>query len=369
VSRAERRGPRPAGSLGSLVRLPEPGEEDDGLVRLNRNERLEPLPDWFVERLRSLVQSNLLTSYPVTDRLYAALAESLSLDRSQLLLSPGSDAAVKALYHAYVDTGDRVVMLDPSYAMYRVYADMFDAEATRVRFESLDGVGVERLLAAIVPGVKLVLIANPNQPTGTLMPEEALLDVVRRALEVDALVAVDEAYYPFSGATILPHVADLPNLAVLRSFSKAAGLAGLRLGFVAADAHVVDDLFKVRSVHDVNAFAMACALELLAQPKVIDDYVDHVRQGERVLRERAEALGLSVAQSYANFSLIDVASRCPPAELVKRLHDRGYLVRGPFSAPPLARHIRVTLGPPHVMTAFCDALADSLSREQADGDS
>jgi histidinol-phosphate aminotransferase len=364
VSRTERRGPLPAGSLGSLVRLPEPGEEDDGLVRLNRNERLEPLPEWFVERLRALVQSDLLTSYPVTDRLYAALAEALSLDRSQLLLSPGSDAAVKGLYHAYVDAGDRVVMLDPSYAMYGVYADMFEAEAMRVPFASLDGVDVERLLAAIAPGVKLVLIANPNQPTGTLLPEEELLAVTRRALEVDALVAVDEAYYPFSGATILPHVAEIPNLAVLRSFSKAAGLAGLRIGYAAADPHVIADLYKVRSVHDVNAFAMACALELLAHPQVIDDYVDHVRQGERVLRERAEALGLSVTQSYANFSLIDVADRCAPADLVDRLRDRGYLVRGPFSVPPLAKHIRVTLGPPDLMAAFCDALADSLSAEE-----
>jgi histidinol-phosphate aminotransferase len=192
VTDAERRGPDPVGSLVSLVRLPEPGEQDDALVRLNRNERLE-LPDWFVERLRSLVQSDLLTSYPVTDRLYGALAESLSIDRSQLLLSPGSDAAVKALYHAYVEPADRVVMLDPSYAMYSVYAEMFQAEATRVPFDSLAGVDVERLLAAIVPGVKLVLIANPNQPTGTLMPKDALLEVARRALELGARVAVQEA--------------------------------------------------------------------------------------------------------------------------------------------------------------------------------
>ena len=367
MTRAERRGPLPAGSLGSLVRLPEPGEQDDGLVRLNRNERLEPLPDLFVERLRSLVESDLLTSYPVTDRLYAALAESLSVDRSQLLLSPGSDAAVKALYHAYVEPGDRVVMLDPSYAMYSVYAEMFQAEATRVPFDSLAGMDVERLLAAILPGVKLVLIANPNQPTGTLMPEDALLEVARRALEAGALLAVDEAYYPFSGATLLPRVAELPNLAVLRSFSKAAGLAGLRIGFVAADTRVVGDLYKVRSVHDVNAFAMACALELLAQPEVIDDYVEHVREGERVLRERAEALGLTVTPSYANFSLVEVADRCPAADLVEGLRDRGYIVRGPFSAPPLARHIRVTLGPPHVMNKFCDALTDALSQDGSNG--
>jgi histidinol-phosphate aminotransferase len=360
VSLGDRRGPTPTGSLGSLVRLPEPGEVDNGLVRLNRNERLEPLPEWFLDRLRSFVQSELLTGYPVADRLYAALAESLSLDRSQLLLTPGSDAAAKALYHAYVERGDVVVMLDPSYAMYRVYAEMFGAEARPVPFETLEGVDADRVLAAVGPGVKLVLIANPNQPTGTLMPEDALLEIVRRALEVDALVAIDEAYYPFSGATIVPSVAELPNLVVLRSFSKAAGLAGLRVGYAAADARVINDLFKVRSVHDVNAFALACAAEVLAHPTLIDDYVEQVRQGERVLRERAEALGLPVAQSHANFVLVDVAGRCPPAELVERLRERGYLVRGPFSTPPLESYIRITLGPPGVMEAFCDVLGEVL---------
>src|SRR5207249_1506509 len=130
---------------------------------------------------------------------------------------------------------------------------------------------------------------------------------------------------------------------------KAAGLAGLRIGFVAADAHVVDDLFKVRSVHDVNAFAVACALELLAHPAVIDDYVADVRAGERVLRDRAEALGISVAPSHANFALVDVARRAEPSDVVERLRERRYLVRGPFSRPPLEACIRVTLGPPHIM--------------------
>lgn len=359
--------PPPNELLRSLVRLPEPGEEAAGFVRLNRNERLEPLPEWFLERLRGLVQSELLTGYPVADRLYAALAEWLELDRSQLLLTPGSDAAAKAFFHSYVEKGDRVVMLDPSYAMYGVYAEMFGAEPVKVAYDRSDGIDVERVLAAIEPGVKLVLIANPNQPTGTLMAEDDVLAVARRALDVSALVAVDEAYYPFSGATVLPRIRELPNLAVARSFSKAAGLAGLRIGYVAASAPVIDTLFKVRSVHDVNAFAMSCAAELLAHPQVIDDYVAHVQAGQALLRERAEALGLGVAPSYANFVLLDVADRCEPAQLVERLRERGYLVRGPFSAPALARFVRVTLGPPELMAGFCDVLADVLGEESSGG--
>ncbi len=354
-------GPRPASLLRDLVRLPEPGREQDAFVRLNRNERLEPLPEWFLELLRARIDSALLTGYPVADDLYAALASSLGVAASQLLLTPGSDAAVKGIYHAYLEPGDRVVMLDPSYAMYSVYAEMFGAETVKVPFERIEGIEVERVVAAIDDGVKLVMITNPNQPTGTLLAEGELRAIVRRGAEVGALVVVDEAYFPFSGTTMLPRIAEHQNLAVTRSFSKAAGMAGLRLGFVAAGEGVIEALFKVRSVHDVNAFAMACASELLAHPEVVDDYVAHVHEGFDVLARRLGALGIPVLPTYANFALADVSAHGDPAALVERLRERGYLVRGPFAPPVLAPFIRITLGPAAVIEPFCDVLAEVLA--------
>jgi histidinol-phosphate aminotransferase len=358
------RAPRPAATLRSLVRLPEPGSETDGFVRLNRNERLEPLPEWFLDSLRRRVESDLLTTYPVADQLYATLAASLGVEPDRLLLTPGSDAAVKAIYHAYLEPGDRVVILDPSYAMYAVYGEMFGADTIRVPFERIDGIEVERILAEIVDGVKLVMITNPNQPTGTLMSEEGLVAIVERAAAVGALVTVDEAYFPFSGTTIVARTDQAPNLAVTRSFSKAAGMAGLRLGYVAADASVIGALFKVRSVHDVNAFAMACATELLASPSIVDDYVSAVRAGASVLSERLAPCGLEVLPTSTNFALVDVSRRCSPGALIERLRDRGYLVRGPFAHAVLAPFIRVTLGPPALMAAFCDVLLDVLGQAE-----
>jgi histidinol-phosphate aminotransferase len=356
---------QPVDALRSLVRVPEPGEHDRAVVGLDRNERLAPLPPWFVERLRGLVDSDLLTGYPVADRLYAVLAEQLSLERSQLLLAPGSDAVAKGCFHAYVERGDTVVALDPSYAMYAVYAEMYGARRKTVPFERLDGVQVERLLEAIEPGVKLVTIANPNQPTGTLLTEDELLAIVRAAADVGALVLVDEAYFPFSDATILPRVPEHANLAVARTFSKAAGFAGLRIGYVAAPSSVIDVLFKVRSVHDVNAFAIAAATALLEHPEVVDGYVEQVRAGGELLRERAEALGLAVEPIHANFALVRVAGRIGPGELVERLAARGFRIRGPFSASPLQDHVRVTLGPPELMASFCAMLADALESAQS----
>ena len=352
--------PNPVPALAELHRVREPGSETEAYVGLDRNERLLPLPDWFMDIICQSLENALLTNYPIQDKLVRQLSDQLGLPEERLLLTAGSDAAIKALYHAYVRPGDAVVMLDPSYAMFDVYAQMFQARACKVPFNEALELDVKQLLDSAADGVRLVMLANPNQPTATLLNEDALLRLVERVADVGALLAIDEAYYPFSHTTILPWIREYPHLLVMRTFSKAAGLAGLRIGFVAGHADVIANLYKVRSVHDVNSMAILCASHILAYPQIVDDYVAQVEAGAQLLAERARSLGLMPLPTHTNFMLIRVAHRCPPLQLIESLRGRGYLVKGPFSTPCLADCIRVTLGPPHLMAAFADALAQAL---------
>ena len=353
--------PPPLSAVLDLERIPDPGSEQYGLVRLNRNERVQPLPDWFVAQVRDAISGDLLTGYPTTDELYGELSTSLEVDEERLLVTAGSDGAIKAIYQAWLRSGDEVLMLAPSYAMYRVYAQMFQARAVEINFDHSLQLDVKHLLESIRPGVRLVMIANPNQPTGTSIDEPTLLKVLERAREIGALVAVDEAYYPFSKFTILPSIHEFTNLLVIRTFSKAAGLAGLRIGFVAGHPEVVANLSKVRSVHDVNAVAAVCAREVLRHPEIVADCVRQVDEGKRILASRVLELGLEPVPTQANFMLIKIAQRCPPEALVDALRERGYIVRGPFSAACISDCIRVTLGPPSLMVQFADALTQALA--------
>lgn len=357
--------PTPVERLRSVVRLPEPGPMPADLVGLDRNERLAPLPDRFLDRLRTALTSDLLTAYPVTTGLTAALERHHGLPQGGLLLTPGSDGGVKALFHTFADEGSEVVMLDPSYAMYSVYAEMVGARAVKVGFDDDLRLDVDELLARIGARTRLVMIANPNQPTGTLLPDGAVAALAERAGSVGAVLAVDEAYHPFSPTTVLPLLAEHPALVVLRTFSKAAGLAGLRIGYACAAPEIVQGLFKVRSVHDVNAVAVQAALAVLDDPSVVEDYVAAVTAGGERLTARVRALGLEPRDTITNFLLVRVAPAYDPGRLVAALRTRGYLVRGPFSAPCLTGHIRVTLGPAELMDAFADALADALPEAAA----
>jgi histidinol-phosphate aminotransferase len=352
--------PKPIDTLAQIHRLREGGSERGRYVSLDRNERLAPLPDWLIDDIRAGIDSTLLTTYPVLDGLYQDLTDTLAIDREQLLLTAGSDAAFRALHQAYVRRGDRVVMLDPSYAMYPIYARMFGAEPVQVPFALDLSVDTDALLDAISPGVRMVLLADPNQPTGTKLPHTVLRQLLARAGDCGALLIVDEAYFPFSRTTVLPWVADHAQLVVTRTLSKAWGLAGLRIGFAVAHPEVISTLYKVRSAYDVNAVAAMCARRLLAHPEIADEFVSEVDAGRHALADRARSLGLEPLPGETNFQLIRCADRIDPATLVDRLSDRGYLVKGPFSAPSLRECVRVTLGPPQLMMQFCDVLEQVL---------
>ncbi len=352
--------PAPAPALDAVERLREGGRERRGHLGLDRNERLGALSEDVCSELRDVVTSDLLTSYPMLEDLYDELAADLGLARERLLLTPGSDAAVRAVHQCFVRPGDSTLSLAPSYAMYAVYAQMFGGRAVSVPFDAELRVDPDELLGAVVPGVRLVLIAEPNQPTGTTLGHDLLRELLVRATDAGALMVVDEAYFPFSQTTVLPWVAEHPNLAVTRTFSKAWGLAGVRVGFVAAAAEVIRTLYKVRSAYDVNAFAAQCARVLLRHPEVAAGYAREVAEGRALLEARVRDLGLEPLPSLTNFMLVRVAQLIPPADLVERLHERGIIVKGPFAQPGLSDCIRVTLGPPELMERFAGVLAEVL---------
>ena len=353
--------PMPRAVLEHMYRTPEPAQEERALIRLDRNERIGEWPAWFLNRLRDAIDSSTLAAYPRQERLRNALAKDLDVSEEQLVLTPGSDAAFKAIYQAYVRTGDRIVMLDPSYAMYPVYAQMFEAEAVRVSFEANRTLDTKALLERITNGVRLVVLANPNQPTGTLIDPRTIRSIAERAAAAEALLVIDEAYYPFSKATVIPWLRQIPQLIVTRTFSKAAGLAGLRIGYVVGHPDVVANVAKVRTAYDINSMAILCAEQLLAEPQIIADYVAEVEAGRRTLSERATKLGLGVLPTHTNFLLIRVTPRVEPSRIVAGLRRFGFVVKGPFDAPCLAGCIRITLGPAAIMAKVAESLERLLN--------
>jgi histidinol-phosphate aminotransferase len=212
----------------------------------------------------------------------------------------------------------------------------------------------EGLRNAITERTRLIAIANPNNPTGTVAPEEDLLRVAKAA--PNAAFLVDEAYFEFYGKTLLGKRAEAQNLFVARTFSKAYGLAGLRIGVLVGDANQMRAVRRVCSPYNVNAVALACLPAAFADQEYIKRYVSEVRESRARLERALEAAGIQYCPSHANFVLVRVGS----PSFVDHMRRRGILVRDRSGDHGCEGCVRITLGPRADTDRMLKALHESL---------
>ena len=241
--------PRPA--VLNMAPYHPPSGGRAGKLRLDFNENTEGCSPKVAEYLRQVLTQPLLAVYPEYEETRPALAAFFGVKPEELLLSNGTDEAIQVLINTYVDDGDEVLVLTPSYAMYRFYAELAGARVCEVSYEA-DTLAfpVDRFLAEIRPTTRAILVANPNNPTGCGIG----LDIVERLLKAapQAAVLIDEAYYEFCGRTALPLLSRFPNLFVSRTFSKAYGMAAMRMGCLMSDESNMAHLRKAQSPYSVN---------------------------------------------------------------------------------------------------------------------
>ena len=245
------------------------GHRDPRLLWLDKNENTDPALQAIVFRVLGEMDPRSVAIYPDAAPLYHKLAEYLGVDPHSLVLAQGSDGVIGSVFRSFVGQGDVVLVTNPTYAMYQVYASMFGAVTARLEY-SAGEVGPSLQPAAVIDEIrkrrpKLVCLPNPDSPTGTVIAPDALRAIVLSAREVGSMMLVDEAYYPFYEHTALPWVEEFPNLVVARTFSKAWGLTGLRLGYGIASPEVAALMQKFRPNYEVNSVAVAMALRMISE--------------------------------------------------------------------------------------------------------
>jgi histidinol-phosphate aminotransferase len=310
---------------------PPTGNRADKL-RLDFNENTVGCSPRVIEALREGLSAAGLAVYPDYSRVKQTLAKFFQVSEEELLLTNGTDEAIQVLVNTYVDDGDEVVILQPSYAMYRFYSEVAGANIVNVTYEA-PGLGfpLEALLAAFTPKTRAVLISNPNNPTGTATGIEQIEIVLNRAPH--AAVLIDEAYYEFCGTTALGLIERYPNLFVSRTFSKVYGMAAMRLGCLFSQAANVEYLHKAQSPYSVNMLAAMAAEAAVADTAYVADYVAEALASRRMLREGLDRLGISCAPSSANFLLGYFGDRAIEVRDALREHailvrDRSYEIPG-----------------------------------------
>lgn len=355
------RAPRP--ELKDLTPYDAKDVRADVILSANENPRNLPgeVLDKLADRVRSQIAFNRYPD-PLSSRVREMIAEANGLEPGNVLVGNGGDEIILDLVLAWGGPGRTLVDLPPTFAMYGIDAQMTGTavvEVPRLEDFSVDG---EALLAAIAEhDPDIVVIANPNNPTGTMAPETLLIDVLGAT---DALVLVDEAYFEFSRQTMRPHMERHPNLAILRTFSKAFSLAGLRAGYLLAHDDVICELTKVRQPYSVNRFTQVAAAAVFRERVVFEAGIRETMRNRDMLAHGLEAMpGIEVFPSEANFVLFRVSH----ASAVWRdlLHDHSVLVRDLSRTPGLEDCLRVTVGTDEEIARFLSAMDEIMARKRA----
>lgn len=322
-------------------------------LRLDFNENTAGCSPRVLERLRSITAEEL-ARYPEREPVEKMVAEWLGVAAAQVVLTNGVDEAIHLLCATYLQAGDEAIIVVPTFGMYEVYASATGARVVTVAAGEGFRFPASGVLASISARTRLIAIANPNNPTGMVASAEDLLAIAERASH--AAVLIDEAYFDFCGQTLIAEVSRRTNLFIARTFSKAYGMAGLRMGAIAGPPEQMHYVRRIASPYNVNAVALACLPAAMTDREYVTAYVDAVRRGRARLERELSALGIQYWPSQANFVLarFGVAREAFMAAMRKR----GILVRDRNHDPGCAGCVRISVGTDGDADALIAAIRD-----------
>ena len=337
-----------------------PPELYDGL-RLHQNENTGGCSPRVLEALARL-RPDEVGFYPPYAAATRACAQYLGVDPDDLALTNGLDEGIMGLAVAYLrpPVGGPVpeaLVPEPAFEIFHVDAEAVGGHFVQVMPMPDFSFPLDEVLAAITPRTRVVFLTNPNNPTGVSMPLDAIRAVARHVPK-EAVVFVDEAYAEFAGITFIPELPAFPNVIVGRTFSKAFGLAGLRIGCLVGARAVLDPVRAVIPVYSVNIAAVAAVQAALTDPAYLGDYLRQVKESKALLYAACDRVGLSYWKSDANFVLVCAGNRLPA--LVKGAADRGIYIRDRSSEPGCAGCCRVATGIVEHTRRFITAMEEVL---------
>jgi histidinol-phosphate aminotransferase len=324
-------------------------------LRLDFNENTVGCSPRVLERLHQIGFEEL-ARYPERGPAETIVASHLGIGADETLLTNGVDEAIHLLCEAYLEPGDEVCIAIPTFSMYEIFAAATGAHVVSIPAAENFAFPMDGLRRTLNPATRVIVVANPNNPTGAAASLDDLLLIAESA--PDAALLVDEAYFEFHGETVLREWRMRPNIFVARTFSKAYGLAGLRVGVLCGNHEQMDAVRRVSSPYNVNSVALTCLPEALADEAYVRNYVEEVRAGRVELETALENLGIPYWPSHANFVLIRLGEF--NSAFIRGMRNRGILVRDRSRDYGCQGCVRITLGSAEHTEKLLAALHETL---------
>ena len=348
----------PPKELINCITRPAPDKsERSNIYRFDRNERTTTFSEEEFREMLSTLTPYDFVAYGELEPFYEKAAEWLNVERGNILFTSGSDTGIKAAFETFIEREDEVLNLLPNYAMFSVYSQMFGAREVKHYYGKDLALDVAEFVGKINERTKLVIVSNPGH-TGTVIDEKDLFKIGEAAARNGSLFIVDEAYHHFYPKTMVGYINQLQNLVIVRTFSKAFGLASLRIGLLIGCKEVIGNLYRVKLVHEITGVAAKIGKYMLDNVEIMQHYVNAVNQGKELLYRRLPEMGFKVLRSDANFVFFEYPENFDAFFLISELQRREIYIKGPFMGHPFHSHLRITAGDSAQMELVCDAIED-----------
>jgi len=327
--------------------------------RFDRNERTTLFKKEQFNKMLSILSPYDFVAYGELEPFYLKLSKYLKIDRDKILLTSGSDAGIKAVYETFVSEGEEVLISLPNYAMFSVYTSMFGGKEVNHFYEKDLTLNIKQFIQKINSNTKLIVVSNPGH-TGTIIAGNEMVHIIEEAALNNSLVLIDEAYHHFYPETMIEYIDRYENIVLTRTFSKAFGLASLRIGLLIGCKKIIIELYRVKLVHEITGLAAKIGGYCIDNIDLVNKYVNEVNQGKNVLYKRLKKNGFKVYISETNFVFFKTTKDVNSIDLKQYLEENRIFIKGPFLKYPFDNHLRITVGDEEQMNFFCDTLDNFL---------
>ena len=327
------------------------GRDLDNGLRLDRNEKVGIWPKNMMKEIFNNQPNWFLSAYPESSKLYNKICQYNNIKIEQLTLSSGIDGGIKSLYEIMTEPGDLVGVLAPTYAMYKVYATLFQVNLEEIIFTEdlkFNKIDFDKFLAK---RPTMFFLPNPNQPVESYFNLKELEEIAKKLLSINCLFVIDEAYHMYGSETGIPLINKYENVVIARTFSKGFGLPSIRLGYLISNSDNINLLSKTRLAHESNSLTNVVAEYVLDNIEIVNEYNKKVLENREYTKSFLEKNNIQAYGNYGNYLLLDLENELRAIKFVENLKRKKIYIKGPFS-DKFSKYVLITIGPKEDMERF-----------------
>ena len=331
--------------LKNLKREKSQDFDRSNFLRLDKNERVIDFNKVFLDSLKKKLNTFQISSYPNIEKLKNLIAKSLNISNKFICLTSGSDFGLRMCFEYFCKEEDTIITLNPTFGMVEVYSKLFGLKNLKINYDEKLNINLKdfyKYLKKFSNKISMVIIANPNSPTGSIIKPKILLEMIKKTKELNIPIIIDEAYYGFYNFSYINYIRKFNNLVILRTFSKVSGLAGLRAGYIVTGKKIYQNLFKYRPMYEINSISCLAIEYLLKNKSVSKNHINEIKLSKEYLIKELTKMNYKYLNTYGNFFHIDLGRKKKKFEKV--LKKNKILIRKGPGVKGYENYLRFSLG-------------------------